>query len=217
MATERHYTHSIVSYASLDEIRRLLDQAKAWAYICHDKDKNEDGKPRDTHYHIVATFNNKKTFKWVCNQVVSTQNTFSEAVKGEIGDVIDYFTHKGFTDKFQYASEDIVYSDKAYWERRIGNCDTSQEDKNEAFVDDLLAVNFSVEAMGRKYGRDFIKNYRSYQAYRDRCLWERQRQALRESDEFKDFETAKKVQYFKLTEEGELIPVFEDYLFRGRE
>lgn len=214
MATERHYTHSIVSYASLDEIRRILDQAKAWAYICHDKDKNENGEQRATHYHIIATFTQEKSFKWVCNQVVSTQNTFSEAIKGEIGDVIDYFTHKGFTDKYQYDESDIVYSDKTYWERRIGNCETSQEDKNNAFMDDLLSCDFSVEAMGRKYGRDFIKNFRSYQSFRDRALWERQRKTMKEG---LDLESAKKVQYFKLTEDGELIPVFEDYIFKGRE
>lgn len=168
MATERHYTHSIVSYANIDEIRRLLNQAKAWAYIKHDKDSG-----RDVHYHVIATFKTEKSFKWVREQVISSQNTFSEAVKGEISDVLDYFIHKGCEDKYQYSSADIVYSDKDYWERRTGNCDTAQEDKNEAFVDDLLSVNFSAEKMGRKYGRDFIKNFKSYLYFRNVCLHER--------------------------------------------
>lgn len=166
MATERHYTHSIVSYADIDEIHRLLDQARAWAYIKHDRD---DGKA--THYHIIATFAQEKSFKWVREQVVSNQNTFTEAVKGEVSDIIDYFTHKGLMDKFQYEQSDIIYSDKTYWERRIGNCETEKEDKNEAFLNDLLATSFSVEEMARKYGRDFIKNFRQYHFFRHHCLY----------------------------------------------
>ena len=163
---QRFYTHSIVSYASIEEIRRLLEQAKAWAYIKHDKDEG-----KDTHYHIVATFSQAKSFRWVRNQVVSTQNTFTEPIHGEVGDVLDYFTHKGFVEKYQYSETDIVYSDKEYWERRIRNCDTEKEDKNEAFLNDLLSPNFSVEEMARKYGRDFIKNYKQYHQFRHHCLY----------------------------------------------
>ena len=208
MASERHYTHSIVSYATIEEIRRLLGQAKAWAYIKHDKD---EGKAE--HYHIIATFQQEKTFRWVRSQVVSTQNTFTEPIHGEVGDVIDYFTHKGIMEKYQYSEADIVYSNKEYWERRIGNCDNTQEDKNEAFMDDLLSSSFSVEAMGRKYGRDFIKNFKSYKAFRDYALWERSKKAIQESEEFKQFEAEKKTKYFKMTEDGELVPVFEEFIY----
>lgn len=209
--TERYYTHSIVSYASEEEIQRLLDLAKAWAYIKHDKDEELSGKLRDTHFHIVATFTQPKSFKWVRNQVVSTQNTFSEAIKGEISDVLDYFTHKGIAEKYHYDENDIVYSDRDYWKRRVNNGE-DEESKNEAFMDDLLASNFSAEAMGRKYGRDFIKNYRSYKDFREMVLCEREhneRQALKSQ-----LEEGEKCKYFKLTEAGELIPVFEEYIFR---
>ena len=170
--TERYYTHSIVSYASEEEIRRLLDQAKAWAYIKHDKDTNENGLLRETHFHIIATFDRAKSFKQVREMVCSKQNTFTEAIKGEIGDVLDYFTHKGIAEKYHYDEADIVYSDRNYWKRRINNGE-DEEDKNEAFMDDLLARDFSAEKMGRKYGRDFIKNYRHYVDFRNIALHER--------------------------------------------
>lgn len=209
--TERHYTHSIVSYASEKEIRRLLDQAKAWAYIKHDKDTEESGKLRDTHFHIIATFDRAKSFKQVREMVDSKQNTFTEAIKGEIDDVLSYFTHKGIAEKYHYDEADIVYSDRDYWKRRVNNGE-DEESKNEAFMDDLLASDFSAEAMGRKYGRDFIKNYRSYKDFRDMVLCEREhneRQALKSQ-----LSEGEKCQYYKLTESGELIPVFEEYIFR---
>lgn len=167
MASERHYTHAIVSYAELKEIRRLLDQAKAWAYILHNKD---EGKA--PHYHIIATFSQEKTFKWVREQVISTQNTFAEAVHGDIEDVFDYFIHQGFPEKYQYDKSEVVLSDEKYWNRRIGNGE-NEESKNEQFMDDLLSDNFSAEAMGRKYGRDFIKNFKSYKEFRDMVRYER--------------------------------------------
>lgn len=166
MTEQRHYTHSIVSYASLDELRRLLEQARAWAYIKHDKDVDETGRSRAEHFHVIATFSEKKSFKWVRNQVVSTQNTFSEAVHGEVSDVLDYFTHKSNPEKYQYNAENIVYSDVEYWERRTHNCGTSKEDANEAFVDDLLSDNYNAVEMARKYGRDFIKNIKNYEYFR---------------------------------------------------
>lgn len=170
MTEQRHYTHSIVSYASLEELRRLLEQARAWAYIKHDKDVDEQGKLRAPHYHIIATFSQQKSFKWIRNQVISTQNTFAEAVKGEVSDVLDYFTHKGIAEKYQYPDTDVVYSDREYWERRTQSCGTSKEDANEAFVDDLLSDNYNAVAMARKYGRDFIKNIKSYEYFRGLAL-----------------------------------------------
>lgn len=175
MATERHYTHSIVSYANLDEIRRLLNLSKYWAYICHDKDEG-----KSTHYHIVATFDTAKSFKWVREQVISDQNTFTEAIKGELIDVFEYFTHKGLKDKYNYCESDIVYSDKTYWNRRLDNGE-DEENKNEKFMDDLLSCDFSAEKMGRKYGRDFIKNYKSYMYFREVVIDEKMNELLKES------------------------------------
>lgn len=203
MATERHYTHSIVSYASIEDIRRLLDKAKAWAYILHDKD---EGKA--PHYHIVATFSEQKSFKWVREQVISAtnQNTFSEAIKGEIGDVLDYFIHKGWTDKYQYSNEDIVYSNREYWDKRLERGE-DEENKNDTFMDDLLSSDFSAEKMGRKYGRDFIKNFKSYNEFRKMVLYERNYNSIGQA---LNTEGMAKETLYKI-KDGELIPVTEIY------
>lgn len=157
--TERHYTHSIVSYAELKDIRRILDNAKHWAYIYHDKDTTSP------HYHIVATFQVWKSVKQVCEMVESDQNTFSEPVKAELSDVLAYFTHKHNPEKFQYNESDIVYSDIGYWNKRVNNGE-DEVNKNEIFVDDLLADDIDWLEMSKKYGRDFIKNISKYRAFR---------------------------------------------------
>lgn len=167
----RYYTHVIVSYASEEEVvNGLLSKAKHWAYIVHDKDVT------DKHIHAIVTFEQQKSFNWVRKQVISEsgQNTFAELVKGDVDDVITYFTHKKEQNKHQYNKEDIVYSDESYWLKRSKQ-DGKEEDKNEMFVDDLLSDEFNVEKMSRKYGRDFIKNYRTYIDAREYMLAERER------------------------------------------
>lgn len=176
MAVERHYTHSIVSYATEAELKPLLEKARAWAYILHDKD---DGKA--PHFHAVVTFATEKSFKWVREQVKSEQNTFTEAIKGELSDVIDYFTHKGITEKYHYNDDDIKYHNRDYWKRRLNNGD-DEENKNELFLDDLLSANYSAEGMARKYGRDFIKNFKSYNTFREVVFEERRATALLNMD-----------------------------------
>lgn len=165
--TERHYTHSIVSYADLKVVRRTLSNplVSHYAYILHDKDVDKYGKLRDPHYHIVATFKQAQSFKAVCNLFVSEQNTFAEKIKGELSDVIDYFTHKGIEEKYQYLEDDIIYSDKDYWSKRLDN-GHDEVDKNEMFVNDLLSDDFDELTFAKKYGRDFIKNRRSYVEFR---------------------------------------------------
>lgn len=167
----RRYTHCIVSYASLDEIKPLLKQAKHYAYILHDKVKEDESNGE--HYHIIATFEQQKSFNWIRKQVVSEQNTFTEAVKGDIDDVLTYFAHEGQSGHgYHYGKENIVYDDLRYWSIRSKSGD-KEENVNDVFMDDLLSANFTVEKMCRKYGRDFAKNFRSYLLCRDYVLIER--------------------------------------------
>lgn len=169
VATRRYYTHVIVSYATEEEVvTGLLSKAKHWAYIVHDKDGT------DKHVHAIVTFEQQKSFNWVRKQVISAngQNTFTEFVKGDVEDVLTYFTHKKETTKHKYSENEIVYSDEEYWRKRSKQ-DGREEDKNEAFVNDLLSEDYSVEKMARKYGRDFIKNFRAYGDAREYMLAER--------------------------------------------
>lgn len=174
----RYYTMAIVTYANQREIATLLETAKHYAYILHDRDKD-----RDPHYHLLVTFDLPRTFKAVRNMVASTQNTFTQSVKSSIGNVLTYFVHATDTaiadGKEPYDESEVIYDDEAYWRKRALQDGESwkeergDKDKNEQFLNDLLSRTFSVERMGIKYGRDFMKNFRAYKEFRDACFTER--------------------------------------------
>ena len=41
-----------------NSLKNILDKSGAleWAFICHDKDKNDDGKLKTIHYHVYIYF-----------------------------------------------------------------------------------------------------------------------------------------------------------------
>lgn len=169
---KRLYTHCIVSYASREELQPLLNQTKHYALIHHDI---LDATSSSPHYHILATFEREKSFTWVRKQVVSAQNTFTESIKGDVEDVIRYFQHiddasviKG---KTAYSFDKIEFDNKAYWLKRIKSGE-KEENPNDTFVDDLISDDYNVQNMARKYGRDFLKNLKSYEYARERMLFE---------------------------------------------
>lgn len=170
-ARQRFYTYTAVSYASKEEIQPLLSSAKEWAYIIHDKDVDSEGQPRGDHYHILLAFEQKQTYKKLLKLVDSKQNTFIQGVKRCVGNIMDYFTHstKASENKAQYDEDDIVYSDKDYWSKRMGWKSAemrTEEGGNEAFIEDLLSLDFDEVAFARKYGKDFIKHRIAYMDFR---------------------------------------------------
>lgn len=174
----KHYTMALVSYANREEIQPIFDIAKHYAYILHDRDKD-----RDPHYHILVTFDLPRSFRAVVKMIESKQNTFAQSVKSTIGSVLEYFTHATDTaiakGKEPYDESEVEYDSEEYWKKRALQDGESWKDYkgarelNETFVEDLLSPRFSVEAMGRQYGRDFIKNVRQYKDFREMVLYER--------------------------------------------
>lgn len=197
---KRACTHSVVSYATISEITPLLESATQWAYICHNKD------PTDIHYHILLYFEQWKSFKWVREKVVSTQNTFDQEVISSIADILHYFTHESETEKAQYAEEDIIYSDITYWKKRIG--EKSNQDKNEEFLNDILSEDFSLTTMAIKYGRDFIKNSSKYLDFRATIKAHEEHEAMQELLKT----TAPTTQLYYIDEKGEFQPFGYQYM-----
>lgn len=158
MSTQRFYTHAIVSYARLEELMPLFNQANHYCYILHDKDKT------DVHYHIIATFPIQKSINAVRKMPASVSNTFSQPLD-DVNKLLDYFTHKDEEGKAEYDASGIVYDDLSYWQKRMSSGDVDVP-SNDMFVDDLLASTVTIEFMSRKYGRDFMKNYKTYMSLR---------------------------------------------------
>lgn len=171
-ARKRFYTYTGVSYATLEEIKPLLQSAKEWAYILHDKDELSNGEPRPKHYHVLLAYESNQTYRKLLKLVKSDQNTFIQGLKRCVGNIMDYFIHatEASKEKFQYDEDDIVYSDKDYWHKRLGwqsSEDKSETATNETFLEDLLSSEYDPVTMARKYGRDFIRNSERYEKFRN--------------------------------------------------
>lgn len=158
MACARFYTHSVITYNSIDCCFDLLNASKHYAYIIHDRDKT------DTHIHILCTFSREKSITAVRKLVNGNQNTFSQECR-DVEDLLDYFTHDNEPDKERYSTDSIVYDNIDYWKKRIKDVDIA-EDKNEMFIEDLMSKDMTLEFMAKKYGRDFIKNCKHYMHFR---------------------------------------------------
>ena len=169
------YAWSFISYAEPHEFLPLLAQAKHWCYIKHDKDKNEDGTPKVTHYHILARFPTERSLNSCRKLQLGTQNLLGKQMR-KLQDQMKltaYLTHD--TDacrkahKHIYSIEDVVYkANDNYWEKQFDKeaDQANQKASNEDFLNDLLAEDFSLRDMAIKYGRDFIKNFDKYMKFR---------------------------------------------------
>lgn len=157
MPTPRYYSFNIVSYATLVELLPLIHQSRHFCYILHDKD---DGKA--PHFHLLMTFATARSVANVYKSVTSSQNTFAEPLKDFSGS-LTYLTHGNNPDKYQYEESEVVYDDVDYWEQY---CTDSRKPSKEEFVDDLVSDDYSPIAMAYKYGRDYIRNIKSYEYFR---------------------------------------------------
>lgn len=149
-----------ISYLSEEQIHYCL-QKKAqyirhWAYILHDKDTKEDGSPKENHFHILVwTFSpcNVNTIrKWF--SIEGAGNTLAQAVLSA-DDVVDYLTHDGTPDKYQYPDSAVVSDD---WEWFKGSANTEPSIQ---CLEDLLS-GASLYDLARTYGREFIINSSKY-------------------------------------------------------
>lgn len=178
----RAYTWSLISYASNEELQRLFDSAKHWAYAYHDKDTNEDGIPKEPHTHIIVTFEQQKSIKSIQDIIASEQNTLGECrrkcgstwIPLNIKSLFDYLIHEGYPDKYQYDPEERVYDSTKYWGRFI--TDKTAFDSNSDFFNDLTAPYKSIYElelfMAQKHGKDYIKNRVAYLSFRNQVLLE---------------------------------------------
>lgn len=149
---DRFYSFKVVTY-NTDEsnFQPLLDKAFKWAWILHDKDKT------DPHIHILCTFKQNKSFEQVRKMVEGEQNTFARKMEDKYRDFL-YLPHsEDFPDKALYNETDIHCNDLGFFQRGA-----KKTVDNEEFVTDLLDSNMTYKQRAIKYGRDYIRNFRTY-------------------------------------------------------
>lgn len=95
---------------SEETIKNALSKAKLvrWAYILHDKDRNEDGTLKEPHWHIVLEYENRIKLKSVAQwfgieenfiEIPSGRNAFMSCAK--------YLVHWNAEEKYQYEWEEV--------------------------------------------------------------------------------------------------------------
>lgn len=159
----------------LDIIPRL-NGLKEYAFIRHDKDTTQDGKLVEPHYHVVLCFANQHTVNSICNtiekvaDISQTDYNFhlipTTVIPGGVAEAYDYLTHSRDSEKFQYSHDLVTESSSIYFQERKADSNNvaSREEANESFLIDLIAL--PPIAMAKRYGKDYIKNFRSYDGFR---------------------------------------------------
>jgi len=113
---------SNIQFLTEERIKKVIeeyDTIKEWAYILHDKDKNEDGSNKEPHYHVYLWFQSPTQSDLVAKWFELPQNFISK-VKGRKKDILLYFTHKNAPTKHQYQDEELKsnFSVKEYIEKQ---------------------------------------------------------------------------------------------------
>ena len=156
----RYYSFSIVTYLPLSSVDFFCrSYCLKFAYIFHDRDVSVP------HFHVLCSFSQQKSVNSVLSLLSSLSdtsvNSFCEPLKDRFS-AFRYLTHEGCPDKFQYSSSDIVSNDLAHYTL------SSKISDNFEFINDLVSL--SPRDLALKYGRDFIRNYKSYMFFRSLLL-----------------------------------------------
>lgn len=137
-------------------------QIKAYAFILHDKDITEEGKPKTPHYHILLCLHNgnslEAVLRWFDGFVDDNGNdinTLGKVMNNRKG-AYAYLTHNtcASQDKYQYSESDIV----SYNPDFFANDDDEHVDTLASALQDMLD-GIPLNDIRKTYGRDFILHY----------------------------------------------------------
>lgn len=185
---------SLMTYAVESDILKVLDQRREFLsgcrYILHDKDvwdvdgvNHKIGDPKEAHYHICLVLVRARRlsdvigwFKCCVDSKGYPANTMAEAVTS-LSSLEEYFTHSDSASvakgKHQYDVVDLKILDgipsafdfRTSYDKTGGmSRDEKSEEANALLVDDILS-GVSFREMARRYGRDYMKNYKVYREY----------------------------------------------------
>lgn len=165
----RHY--SFVTYANPATVIDNLTNVCHCFAILHDKDKSSDGSSITPHYHLLVVFKSARYYsslRKICKSLSDSLgiNTFCEPCHSLASSVL-YVLHqdeKSLVDVFKhcYAFTDAISDNPSWWEKAYNG---TSDLINMEFVQDLLVE--SPIKMAYKYGRDYIRNYSRYSAFRE--------------------------------------------------
>lgn len=129
------YFDGFYGYAELDPYdvcRSIVAKGCDCGFDCwcmvHDRDLNDDGTPKRTHFHCVIRFLSRRTFMsaldwfWKNLLPIPKERIQMHMVYGSedkeysnLALAVRYLAHKGWQNKFQYSPELVMTNDLDYW------------------------------------------------------------------------------------------------------
>ena len=101
------------TYDCAEILATLPNLGCEWYAALHDKDVNEDGTPKKTHYHFILRFEEGKTIQTVAKDLNLPENDIERPKKGGFKGGVQYLIHANAPDKYQYDKEIIFGSGDA--------------------------------------------------------------------------------------------------------
>lgn len=158
----------LTTYLSENQILAVLQkhdmQIKAYAYILHNRDINEDGSPKTEHFHLLIALVNATTVNSVrswFDGFKDEKNEYITTLAQPINDVsgsYEYLTHNTegakAENKYLYSSENVKGFNLDFFKdttvREIDNLSLAVAD---------MVAGVPIAVVMKRYGRDFIVHY----------------------------------------------------------
>lgn len=103
-----------------EHIRSYLeneDYISYWAFIKHDKDCDDEGEVKRTHYHLIIVCNNPyskdRILSELSKNLVKSRNVLSVRSYNDVYQAVQYLIHANDKKKFQYDKSEIISSSSA--------------------------------------------------------------------------------------------------------
>ena len=107
---KRYYCVEIILYTDNSvhiELLRDLIKKYDYAYILHDKDKEDNGTFKKPHYHLLIFFPNARWGSSILKEIKIDNSNLIEFRDNKVA-AIQYLLHSNNLDKYQYPIEDII-------------------------------------------------------------------------------------------------------------
>lgn len=107
---KRYYCIEIILYTDNElhlSLMNELTQKYNYAYILHDKDKNDDGTFKKEHYHLLLFFRNARWGSSILKEINIDNPNLIEFRENK-AEAVQYLIHSNNLDKYQYNIEDII-------------------------------------------------------------------------------------------------------------
>ena len=179
---------SAVMYIEKNELDNILNSLRLYhnlkecAYIYHNKDVSDNGKPKEKHVHIYLYFINARELRGVYYllKTYTETNVLIQVCKNRYVLVNEYFIHKDNQEKEQYNKSDVFVYNKEFFEGR-----RQEDDRTLLLIQDIVNKE-SITTLIKRYGRDYIINKAKYDYIAELVQAEQSKEIINNGLEYKE-------------------------------